>query len=227
MSSVPYHLNYSQSSRHQFTFASNSPIPLFLTLHGTDTTALDMLASAPNVCLLRTIAIGSGAAEERGARRSNNTFVSSVASAAFWSHDDAGAAPNGLGAAAGDVSDPGTRTLRGELFVPKGSKQSFTFPRFACSVSSPLLPCRNLPSRNKRRQYSIAFLPPNLAGFIPITAPEDPLLTERVTITMASAPGVIPSSQMPPSYEVLTENYNVAAGYLENGNQRFFHHPPH
>lgn len=151
MSSVPYHLNYSLSSRHQFTFASNSPIPLFLTLHGTDTTALDMLASAPNVRLLRTIAIGSGAAEERGARRSNNTFVSSVASAAFWSHDDADAAPNGLGAAAGDVSGPGTRTLRGELFVPKGSKQSFTFPRFACSVSfPPFLPCRNLPSRNEQ-----------------------------------------------------------------------------
>ena len=153
MSSFPYHLNRSLSSRHQFTFASNSPIPLFLTLHGTDTTALDMLASAPNVCLLRTIAIGSGAAEERGARRSNNTFVSSVASAVFWSHDDAGAAPNGLGAAAGDVSDTGTRTLRGELFVPKGSKQSFTFPRFACSVSgifSPSSLAEICQSRNKQ-----------------------------------------------------------------------------
>ncbi|KAH9986499.1 hypothetical protein BJV77DRAFT_1080464 [Russula vinacea] len=191
-----------------FTFASNSPIPLFLTLHGTDMTALDMFASAPNLCLLRTIAIGSEAVEERGPRRSNNTFVSSVASAVFWPHDT-GASPDRLErdtAAEVATGNPDTRTLRGELYVPKGSKQSFTFPRFDCS-------------------YSIAFLPPQVDGFVPLTAPEDPLLTESVTITMASAPGVIPSSQMPPSYEVLNEgNYNVTAGFLENGNQRFLHH---
>ncbi|KAF8485983.1 hypothetical protein DFH94DRAFT_162838 [Russula ochroleuca] len=187
-----------------FTFASNSPIPLFLTLHGTDTAALDMFASAPNLCLLRTIAVGSEAAEERGTRRSNNTFVSSVASAVFWPHD---ASASGRDTAAEvAIGDPDTRTLRGELFVPRGSKQSFTFPRFACS-------------------YSIALLPPQVDGFDPLTAPEDPLLTESVTITMASAPGIIPSSQMPPSYEVLNEgNYNITTGFLENGNQRFLHH---
>jgi hypothetical protein len=128
----------------QFTFAINSPIPLFLTLHGIDSQALDLFSSAPNLCLLRTVVLGSQAADEYGARRSNNTFVSSVASAVFWS-DDTDTAPNGLksdtdtdsGAATATATagDPGKRTLRGELFVPKGSKQSFTFPRFSCSVS--------------------------------------------------------------------------------------------
>ena len=100
-------------------------------------TALDMFASAPNLCLLRTIAIGSEAVEERGSRRSNNTFVSSVASAVFWPHDT-GASPDRLErdtAAEVATGNPDTRTLRGELYVPKGSKQSFTFPRFDCSVS--------------------------------------------------------------------------------------------
>jgi hypothetical protein len=129
--------------RTQFTFASNSPIPLFLTLHGTSTQALDMLSSAPNLCLLRTIALGSEAADESGARRSNNTFVSNVASAVFWPHEsDTGTAANGYtdtdtdgDAGVATAGDPGVRTIRGELFVPKGLKQSFTFPRFACSVS--------------------------------------------------------------------------------------------
>jgi hypothetical protein len=106
-----------------------------------------MFSSAPNLCLLRTIALGSEAADESCARRSNNTFVSSVASAVFWPHEsDTGAAPNGLerdtdadAGVATTAGKPGIRTLRGELFVPKGSKQSFTFPRFACSVSCSFL----------------------------------------------------------------------------------------
>jgi len=63
-----------------------------------------------------------------------------------------------------------------------------------------------------------------MAGFV-LTAPEDSLLTQNVTITMASAPGVVPSSQMPPGYDVQMEgDYNVTTGFLENGNQRFLHH---
>jgi hypothetical protein len=51
---------------------------------------------------------------------------------------------------------------------------------------------------------------------------------ERITITMANAPGITPVSQIPPGYEVDTEgDYNVAAGLLESGDQRFmlFHRP--
>jgi len=163
-----------------------------------------MFASAPNLCLLRNIAIGSEAAEERGVRRSNNTFLSRVASAVFWRHNTGATSDRfkrnaDADAGVATMGDTGTRTLRGELFVPKGSKQTFTFPRFACS-------------------YSIAFLPPKVAGFVPATAPDDPLLTESVTITMANAPGVIPSSQMPPGYENQTEgDFNVTTGLLENG----------
>ena len=124
---------------YQFSFPSNSPIPLFLTLHSTDAQALDMVASAPNLCLLRTIAIGSAATKQSGTRRSKNTSVSSVSSAVFWPHDAGSPPPNGL--RRGNASElapsdgPGTRTLQGEISVPKGSKPTFTFPRFACSVS--------------------------------------------------------------------------------------------
>jgi len=200
-----------------------------------------MVASAPNLCLLRTIAIGSEAAEERGARRSSNMFLSSVASAVFWRHNigatsDRFKRDTDADAGVATACDPGTRTLRGELFVPKGSKQSFTFPRFACSVSLIFffLPCKNLPwefrsnKNNTNKQYFMAFLPPKVAGFVPATAPDDPLLTESITITMASAPGVIPCSQMPPGYEALTEgNFNVTTGLLENGDQRFLHYHSH
>jgi hypothetical protein len=76
-----------------------------------------------------------------------------------------------------------------------------------------------------QKQYSIGFLPPQVPGFVSATGPDEPLLTQRVTITMVSAPGVVPVSQVPPGYEIPTEgNYNVATGFLENGNQRFFHH---
>jgi hypothetical protein len=120
--------NHSHFKSSQFTYASNSPVPLFLTLRGTDVQALDLLVSASRLHLLRTVAIGSEAAEEDGLRRSNNTFVSSVVAGVFWPHD----APPEIGSGAGD---PGVRVLRGEVFIPKGVKQSFAFPRFACRVS--------------------------------------------------------------------------------------------
>jgi len=48
---------------------------------------------------------------------------------------------------------------------------------------------------------------------------------ERIIVTMANAPGITPTSQTPPGYEVqIGGNYNVATGFLENGNQRFLHH---
>jgi hypothetical protein len=63
-----------------------------------------------------------------------------------------------------------------------------------------------------------------MPGFAPAIAPEDPLVIERVTITLTNAPGVIPCSQIPPGYEFpADEDFNVATGFLENGNQRFFH----
>jgi hypothetical protein len=129
----------------QFSYPNNSAVPLLLTLRGADVQALDLFAGAPNLQLLRTVAIGSEAADEHGVRRSNNTFVLCVARAVFWPHEAGSAAANEFGrdvlaeetTATGtetESGDPGVRVLRGELFVPKGSKRSFAFPRFACRV---------------------------------------------------------------------------------------------
>ena len=103
--------------------------------------ALDLLVSAPRLYLLRTLAIGSEAAEEAGLRRSNNTFVSSVAKGVFWTHE-AGTevGPGSDPTVVGVAGDSGVRALRGELFIPKGTKQSFAFPRFACRVSFVIVP---------------------------------------------------------------------------------------
>ncbi|KAH9052919.1 hypothetical protein EDB83DRAFT_2542899 [Lactarius deliciosus] len=186
------------------TYASNSPVPLLLTLRGTDVQALDLFVGSSCLHLLRTVAIGSEAAEEAGLRRSNNTFVSSVAKGVFWPHEVGAGAKVGSGKEA--TGDPGIRALRGELFIPKGTKQSFAFPRLAC-------------------RYSVVLLPPQVPGFTPMTTTDEPLLMERITVTLANAPGIIPTSQIPPGYEAPAEgNYNVAAGFLENGNQRFLHH---
>ncbi|KAH9168854.1 hypothetical protein EDB89DRAFT_2115250 [Lactarius sanguifluus] len=182
------------------TYASNSPVPLLLTLRGTDVQALDLFVSSPCLHLLRT------RPRRTGLRRSNNTFVSSVAKGVFWPHEVGAGARAEVGSGKEATGDPGVRALRGELFIPKGTKQSFAFPRLAC-------------------RYSVVLLPPQVPGFTPTTAPDGPLLMERITVTLANAPGIIPTSQIPPGYEAPTEgNYNVATGFLENGNQRFLHH---
>lgn len=42
---------------------------------------------------------------------------------------------------------------------------------------------------------------------------------------MSNAPGITLTSQIPPGYDVETEgNFDVAAGMLENGNQRYMLH---
>jgi hypothetical protein len=201
---------------------------LLLTLHGTDALALDLFARAPNLQLLRTITIGSEAAvdSERKGRRSNNTFVTSITKATFWPHE------GGAGAEFGRRTDEQqtVRALRGEVFVPTGSRLSFTFPRFTCMVKKfPLFFGDISLTTPRTHKYSLALLPPQMSGFAPASAPEGPLFTERVTITMANAPGVIPSSQIPPAYEApITEgDYNITTGLLENGNQLLFPHHQH
>ena len=45
---------------------------------------------------------------------------------------------------------------------------------------------------------------------------------ERITVTMANAPGITPVSQIPPGYEADAEGgYDAAAGLLDSGDQRF------
>ncbi|KAJ6531969.1 hypothetical protein B0H19DRAFT_463033 [Mycena capillaripes] len=180
------------------SFVTGSPIPLILTLKSDDEQALDTLTNtqAIKLYLVRSIALGSDAMEERPSadRRSNNFFQSGTGQGYFW--------PSTEGA-----KELSIRTLRGELEVKKVVKPSFHFPRFTV-------------------RYSIDLLPFSITGFTPIgTEPGKALLSEPVKIMTRHIPGIIPKSYAPPGYEKPQENdYNSAVGYLENGNQRFYHH---
>lgn len=57
-------------------------------------------------------------------------------------------------------------------------------------------------------------------GYTPKEAPTETLLKEKLVITAANAPGVVPRSYTPPGYVAPESDYNIAAGFLENGNQR-------
>lgn len=113
-------------------------LPASPPVRGTDVQALDLFASAPNLCLLRTVVTGSGATDEHDLRRGNNTFDSTIAKkrrvlvARNWRrgrrigegrHREAGR------------SDSGVRPLRGgNSSSRRGRNCSFAFPRFACRV---------------------------------------------------------------------------------------------
>lgn len=74
-------------------------------------------------------------------------------------------------------------------------------------------------------KYHISLLPFTASGFAPAAPADQPLLSEKVAIVTENAPGVIPHSHAPPGYVKPEEgNYNNSMGYLENGNQRFYHH---
>lgn len=73
-------------------------------------------------------------------------------------------------------------------------------------------------------QYDIVFTLPQATGFISSATQDETLLTERVNISLFNAPGVQPRSHAPPGYaDAAAGDYNITAGYLENGNQRFYH----
>ena len=108
----------------QLSFATGSPIPLFVTFSCADEQALDLLCApgAIKFHLFRERLIGSHAIREGAVGQSNNTFREVMGTAAFW--------PSREGAQA-----PGTRTLQGELEVRKGLRPTFVFPRFTLRVS--------------------------------------------------------------------------------------------
>lgn len=101
----------------QMSFASNSPLPVFLTMRSTDKQALDLLAAAPDVRLVRIVALGGSSTD----RRSNNTFLNPIARASFWPREKEG----------GELE----RVLQGEVSIPKGVKQSFVANKVSLSVS--------------------------------------------------------------------------------------------
>ncbi|KAJ7261800.1 hypothetical protein B0H12DRAFT_1105794 [Mycena haematopus] len=177
-------------------FTIGSPIPLILTLKSEDDHALDTLANARAIKLhlVRSIALGSDAMDDKAERRSNNFFPTGAGQGYFW--------PSTEGA-----TEAGKRTMRGEVEVKKGTKPGFYFPRFTV-------------------RYTLELLPFSITGFVSLgTEPGKPLLSEPVQIMTRQIPGVIPRSYAPPGYEKPEENdYNSAVGFLENGNQRFYHH---
>lgn len=74
-------------------------------------------------------------------------------------------------------------------------------------------------------QYHISVFPFSAPGYMPSMGKEELLASDKVAIVTENAPGVIPRSHAPPGYEKPQEgNYNTSMGYLENGNQRFYHH---
>ncbi|KAJ7104002.1 hypothetical protein B0H15DRAFT_942036 [Mycena belliarum] len=177
-------------------YTIGSPIPLVLTLKSEDNHALDTLATtqAIKLYLVRSVALGSSAMDEDAERMSNSFFLSGAGQATFW--------PSTEGA-----PEPGIRTLRGELDVKKTVKPNFLFPRFSI-------------------RYTLDLLPFSVTGFTSLgTEPGKAMLSEPVKITTKQVLGVTPRSYAPPGYEKPVENdYNSAVGYLENGNQRFYHH---
>ncbi|KAJ7707531.1 hypothetical protein B0H17DRAFT_1032986 [Mycena rosella] len=178
------------------SYTIGSPIPLILTLKSEDDHALDTLANpkAIKLHLVRSVALGSDAMEERTDRRSNTFFIAGAGQAYFWASTEG-------------AHEPGIRTMRGELDVKKTVKPSFLFPRFSV-------------------RYTLELLPFAITGFTSLgIEPGKSLLSEPVTITTKQVPGITPKCYAPPGYEKPEENdYNSSVGYLENGNQRFYHH---
>ncbi|KAI0789899.1 hypothetical protein C8Q75DRAFT_806557 [Abortiporus biennis] len=196
------------------TYASGSPIPIFITVSSSDNQAVDLISTPSSIKLhlVRERYTGSDAVKEDSIGRSNNTFREVVGTAFFWPSTSANTASDGT---EGEKTGNGSlkRILQGELEVRRGLKPSFVFPRFAL-------------------RYSIVLMPVEAAGFIPDTstgpstsnAAGQALVAQRVTVTSINAPGILPRSYAPPGYEHKEEgDYNAAVGYLENGNQRFYH----
>ncbi|TBU40330.1 hypothetical protein BD309DRAFT_967722 [Dichomitus squalens] len=178
------------------SYALGSPIPITLTLKGSDEQGLDLLStpSAVRLRLIRVRLVGSHAIlDDDSTGRSNNMFRDSVGSAFFWLSDEG-------------APEAGVRVLQGELEVKNSLKLPFVFPRFSV-------------------RYALVLLQFQAPGFAPASSDVEPLISERVTITGLNAPGVVPRSYAPPGYVHAEEgDYNTAMGYLENGNQRFYHH---
>ncbi|KZV63883.1 hypothetical protein PENSPDRAFT_656964 [Peniophora sp. CONT] len=106
-------VEYTLAVAEPMSYASNSPLPVFLTLKSTDKQALDLLSTAPDVRLVRTLALGGTSTE----RRSNNTFLNPIARASLWPREKE----------SGELE----RVLQGEVSIPSGVKQSFVANKVA------------------------------------------------------------------------------------------------
>ncbi|EKM58518.1 uncharacterized protein PHACADRAFT_252915 [Phanerochaete carnosa HHB-10118-sp] len=105
------------------SFATGSPIPLFMTFSSSDEQALDLLCSpsAIRLQLMRERLLGSQATQKGASGQSSNTFREPMAGAYFWPSQD------------GTV-EQGKRQLQGEIDVKKNLRPTFVFPRFSLRV---------------------------------------------------------------------------------------------
>ncbi|KAI1796920.1 hypothetical protein LXA43DRAFT_985107 [Ganoderma leucocontextum] len=180
------------------SYALGSPIPVTLTLKASDEQALDLLGTPSSVRLhlVRVRLVGSHATLDNADKigRSNNMFRETVGSAFFWPSDEG-------------APEPGTRVLQGELEAKKSLKLGFLFPRFSVRYALVL------------SQFQAPGFAPAMPGSV------EPLISESVTITSLNAPGIVPRSYAPPGYVHAQDgDFNTVMGFLENGNQRFYHH---
>ncbi|KAK0204943.1 hypothetical protein DFS33DRAFT_1258145 [Desarmillaria ectypa] len=177
------------------SYAVRSPIPLLITFECNDGQALDLLANPKATRLFLVRSIATGAnAPDEDTPKRSNNLFLEGVAQAVFW-------PSSV-----PGSTEGTRSLQGELNLKSSLKPTFVFPRISISYSLDLLP----------------FEPP---GFSPSSKEGDILLSQRVEIVTRSAPGVITRSYAPPGYEGPNGgDHNRAIGFLENGNQRFYHH---
>ncbi|KAI0034729.1 hypothetical protein K488DRAFT_44744 [Vararia minispora EC-137] len=193
-------VEYSLAIASPLSYVANSPIPLFLTLKSVDKHALDLFGSSQHdVRLMRVLAHAHDAAD----MRSSNTFLTMTGSAVFWPHHA--------------KNTQGTRAMYGELHIPKGTKQSFTFGKISLILW--FRGCSNSP------QYQLMLMSPTVAGFSQPKASAAPLTSQTITVTVAAPKDVIIRSLLPPQYSDVHENpnFNLTTGLLENGNWRFVH----
>ncbi|KAF9466643.1 hypothetical protein BDZ94DRAFT_1212834 [Collybia nuda] len=179
------------------TYAVGSPMPLILTLKSPDTQALDVL-SAPNAIRLHLIRSMTTGSDATDEGMTRRTDNYFL---------------EGVGQAyfwTSSEQDGNKRVLQGELEISRNLKPSFVFPRFTI-------------------QYHLELLPFKAPGFVSAIMEGDvALLTEKVTIATMQTPGITPRSRAPPGYERPQQvDYNKSVGFLENGNQRFYHHTGH
>lgn len=161
-------------------YATNTSVPLHLAMESVDSVAVDIL-SRPQVIvvrLVRTLAI-----HDNSMLHASNSFDDYMGRAVFWPTNDR-------------TSQPGHRTLWGELHLKKGLKPSFIF-------------------REISLQYAIALYPFQVVGFNP-ASPHRPLSSQQVTIALVNPPGIRFRSYAPPRLVAESD-----ADFIGSPNSRF------
>ena len=177
-----------------------------MTIYCNDTAGLDILSkpSAIRLHLVRSLAIGSKATAEDG-----RCIKESAGQATFWPSSEA--------------RRRGKQVLRGELLIGKTLKPSFIFPRFSLRVSLAGLALGAaffilLINGAFTFQYTLDLLSFEAPDFVPAAVDAtDALLTEKVKIVTARAPGITPRSRAPTGSVRPRKGDYMGA---ENGNQR-------